>query len=252
MKFRNHYASMGCAALVVAWACAATLEWELLSSPAAVAAAVVDLATQGRLFADVAASVYRVSIGVGIALVLTLVLAALAVVVPRLSDVLSGPIELARPVPPIAWVPLAILVFGIGNASAAAIVALGAFFPMWLSTVRGVASIRHAHILTAMSLGARAPHLAAYIIVPSVLPHALHGLRLGVGMGWFCVVAAEMMGASSGLGHGVQLFSLNLEIANLYAYICMIGLLGFSLNVVLLGLERRVCAWHTTESWRND
>ena len=71
-------------------------------------------------------------------------------------------------------------------------------------------------------------------------------------MGWFCVVAAEMMGASSGLGHGVQLFSLNLEIANLYAYICLIGVLGFTFNILLVALGRKVCAWHTTESWLND
>jgi ABC-type nitrate/sulfonate/bicarbonate transport system permease component len=252
MRSSTHFALLGCAFFVVAWAAAAELDLALLSSPAAVAGALVDLATRGRLFADAAASIYRVAIGVGIALVLTMTLAAMAILVPRLSDMLSGPIELARPVPPLAWVPLAIMVFGVGNSSAAAIVALGAFFPMWLSTIRGVAGIRHAHILTAMSLGARSPQLAAYIFIPSVLPHALHGLRVGVGMGWFCVVAAEMLGASSGLGHGVQRFSLNLEIANLYAYICLIGVLGFTFNILLVALERKVCAWHTTESWRNE
>jgi ABC-type nitrate/sulfonate/bicarbonate transport system permease component len=228
------------------------LNLPLLSSPAAVADALADLAAQGRLFADAAASTYRVLIGVSIALTLTVVLVAMAVLVRHLADIFSGPIELARPVPPIAWVPLAIMVLGVGDSSAAAIVAIGAFFPMWLSTIRGVAAIRHTHILAAQSLGARARHLAAYIVIPSVLPHALHGLRVGVGMGWFSVVAAEMMGASSGLGHGVQLFSLNLEIANLYAYIGSIGVLGFTFNILLVWLERKACAWHTAESWRDD
>jgi ABC-type nitrate/sulfonate/bicarbonate transport system permease component len=252
MSARTLFAWLGCVLALGAWALAAQLDLPLLSSPVEVGGALANLAAQGRLLADVAASTYRVLIGVSIALALTLVLVAMSVVVANLADVFSGPIELARPVPPIAWVPLAIMVLGVGDGSAAAIVAIGAFFPMWLSTIRGVTAIRNTHVLAAQSLGAKARHLAAYIVVPSVLPHALHGLRVGVGMGWFSVVAAEMMGASSGLGHGVQLFSLNLEIANLYAYIGSIGILGFTFNALLVWLERKACAWHTTESWRND
>jgi len=66
-----------------------------------------------------------------------------------------------------------------------------------------------------------------------MLSSFMHGIRLGVGLAWFSLVAAEMMGASSGLGHGIQLFSLNLQIANLYAYLLTIGLVGFTLNLML-------------------
>jgi ABC-type nitrate/sulfonate/bicarbonate transport system permease component len=242
----------GCLVFILLWAGLSRTGAALLPSPLAVAEAFAGLAVQGQLARDVSASLYRVIAGVGMAFGLVLALTAVAMLSPAVSDFVSGPLELVRPVPPIAWIPLAIMLLGIGNASAIAIVALGAFFPMWLSALRGIAGVRRAHIMAARSLGARSRELLSDVIVPSWLPYGLHGLRLGVGMGWFSVVAAEMMGATMGLGQGVQLFSLNLQIAQLYAYIVTIGVLGFSLNHLLMTVERRSGRWQSLESWRND
>ncbi|WP_159107337.1 ABC transporter permease [Azospirillum sp. B506] len=245
MLARQVWPLLGCALLVVLWALAARGAPTLLPPPGDVALALVDLAQQGRLAADAWASVSRVLMGLAVAVAATLVLAVPAAVWPAFGAVASGPIELVRPVPPIAWVPLAIMAFGVGTGAAVAIVALGAFLPLWLATAKGLRLVRRSHLLAARSLGAGWRLLLTDVAVPSVLPHFLHGLRLGVGLGWFSVVAAEMMGVPSGLGQGVQRFSLNLEMARLYAYIVAVGAIGFAWNALLLPLEGRACHWLT-------
>jgi len=218
-----------------------------VSSFREVADAYADLAINGNLIPDIIDSVKRVLIGVFVAFGVGALLSVLSFFARPLGHIVNGPVELARPVPPIAWVPVAIVIFGIGDAPAVAIVALGAFFPIWLSLFKGMSEVREQHLLAARSLGATPYQCFARIVVPSIMPSVFHGLRLGVGLGWFCVVAAEMMGAQTGLGFGVQLYSLNLEIPRTYSYILTIGLIGFVLNYVIAGIEARVCRWHTLE-----
>jgi ABC-type nitrate/sulfonate/bicarbonate transport system permease component len=234
----------GCLLVLVLWSFGARSYQPLLPPPSAVAANLLYLAAEGPLGEDVWASVTRVLGGVGIALLVTVLLGLGAALWPPFERIIAGPIELARPVPPIAWVPLAIMAFGVGPRSAIAIVTVGAFFPMWLSVARGLREIQKVHVLAARSLGAGPGILLSDIVLPSVLPHLLHGLRLGVGLGWFSVVAAEMMGAPNGLGRGIQMFSLNIEVTNLYAYILTTGAIGFACNSILFALERRAGHWH--------
>lgn len=202
------------------------------------------LTREGTVLRDVAASLGRVLPGVGIALLAATILAVLSAVWRGLGALFDGALELLRPIPPIAWAPVAILAFGIGDAPAIAIVFLGAFFPIWLGMQQGFREVRSQHLLAARSLGAGRRLLLTDVVFPSVLPYALHGLRVGVGTGWFCVVAAEMMGAQSGLGHGVQLFSLNLELGRTYTYLVLIGCTGAAMNALLRALERRWARWH--------
>jgi ABC-type nitrate/sulfonate/bicarbonate transport system permease component len=243
---------LGCTVFVAIWALAAGGGTTLLPSPLNVLQALGNLAAEGRLWSDVLASALRVFAGIGLAAIISLSLLGMALVVPSLSDVFSGPIELLRPIPPIAWVPIGIAAFGASDRSAIAIVATGAFFPMWLGGISGIASIRRAHVLAARSLGAGSRHLLTGVVGPCVLPAGLRGLRLGVGMGWFSVVAAEMIGAPGGLGQGLQLYSMNLQTAQLYAYILTIGIIGYILNALILALQRRVCRWQETDGWRHE
>jgi ABC-type nitrate/sulfonate/bicarbonate transport system permease component len=198
----------------------------------------------GALTRDALASLGRVAPGVGIALAAAVALTGLGAAVRGLGDLLDGVLELLRPIPPIAWTPVAILAFGIGNAPAVAIVCLGAFFPIWLGLQQGLREVRTQHVLAARSFGAGRRLLLTDVVVPSVLPYALHGLRVGLGIGWFCVVAAEMMGAHSGLGYGIQLFSLNLELGRTYAYLVVVGALGAVMNALMRAAERRWARWH--------
>jgi ABC-type nitrate/sulfonate/bicarbonate transport system permease component len=228
------------------------LVWWLATPPkstlvpplASVAREAADLARSGTLLRDALASLGRVAPGVGIALAAAVALTGLGAAVRGLGDLFEGVLELIRPIPPIAWTPVAILAFGIGNAPAVAIVCVGAFFPIWLGLQQGLREVRTQHVLAARSFGAGRRLLLTDVVVPSVLPYALHGLRVGLGIGWFCVVAAEMMGAHSGLGYGVQLFSLNLELGRTYAYLVAIGVLGAAMNALMRTAERHWARWH--------
>lgn len=202
------------------------------------------LVRSGALFADGLASLGRIGAGVAIATVVALLLAIPAALWPTFSYLFGGVIELIRPVPPLAWIPIAILAFGIGNEPAIAIVALGAFFPIWLGLQQGFTEVRGQHLLAARSFGANTRVKLFDVILPSVLPYAFHGFRLGVGLGWFCVVAAELMGANSGLGYGIQLNSLNLSMGKTYSYVVVIAALGAGMNFVLQSIEARVFRWH--------
>lgn len=210
-----------------------------IPSLADVLGAMIAALESGDLAADAAASFVRVLAGTGIALAVATFLALPAVLAPPIRHALSGVLELLRPIPPLAWVPFAIMTLGIGNRPALAIVALGAFFPIWLSYMQGVDAVCEEHLQAARSLGASRLQIVAHVIGPSVAPYAMHGLRVGGGIAWFCVVAAEMMGASSGLGHRVQLLSLNIQMDGVFAYLIAIGLLGTGLNATLQWLERR-------------
>lgn len=201
------------------------------------------LASTGDLFRDVWASLQRVMLGVGIAFLAAVALSCLSVICRPLVALMSGWLELMRPIPPIAWAPIAIIWFGIGETPAIAIVSLGAFFPIWMSIQQGLESVEEQHVWAAKSLGASTFLLVCDVIIPSVLPFLCHGLRIGIGLGWFCLVAAEMVGAQSGLGYGVQLFSLNLETPKIYCYILIIGTIGFAMNLTMRYLEHKLIPW---------
>lgn len=241
---RKHLRSfVGLGVIVSAWFFLVPENFVLLPPLSEVAHTFNELLSQGPLVKDTIASLARVLAGVAIATVIALILGAITAYWRPFADFLSGGVELIRPVPPIAWTPLAIIAFGVGASPAIAIVALGAFFPIWLGIRQGLTEVRQSHLLAARSLGARWRVLMSDIIVPSVLPYAFHGLRLGMGLGWFCVVAAEMMGASSGLGYGIQLFSLNIEMPKLYSYLVVIGLMGYLSNSLLQIVDQRLSHW---------
>lgn len=229
--------------LGLAWWLATPQKSMLVPPLAEVARDAAGLLRSGAMARDALASLGRVGPGVGLALAAAVALTGLGAAVRGLGDLLDGILELIRPIPPIAWTPIAILAFGIGNAPAVAIVCLGAFFPIWLGLHQGLREVRAPHLLAARSFGAGRRLLLTDVVIPSVLPYGLHGLRVGLGTGWFCVVAAEMMGAHSGLGYGLQLFSLNLELGRTYAYLIAIGVLGAAMNAAMRAAERHWARW---------
>ena len=204
---------------------------------------IVDLAFRGWLLQDILASLYRVTAGVCVSFLLASLMALVSVYWKAFPDYVAGGVEVLRPVPPIAWVPLALVALGVGDKPAIAIVALGAFFPIWLGMVQGIRNVNPSHLHAAASMGCNQRLLLTNVIIPSALPDIAHGLRLGVGLAWFCVVAAEMMGAASGLGYGIQLFSQNLEISRMYVYLLTIGLLGYFSNMLLEHVSARLNSW---------
>ncbi|MCK5359633.1 MAG: ABC transporter permease [Gammaproteobacteria bacterium] len=231
--------------LFLAWVLVEPTAGVLLPPLKEVIASLADLAQRGWLIDDVLASLYRVVVGVCLSFLLASFMGFIAVYWKTFPDYIAGGFEIIRPVPPIAWVPLALIAFGVGDKPAIAIVALGAFFPIWLGMVQGIRNVNPSHLHAAASLGCTRRLLLTDIIIPSALPDIAHGLRLGVGLAWFCVVAAEMMGAASGLGYGIQLFSQNLEISRMYVYLLAIGLLGYLSNVLLESVADYLNGWRS-------
>ena len=234
---------VGLLVLLLTWVILEPVAGVLLPPLSEVMSSIIDMAHQGWLIEDIFASIYRVAAGVCLSFLLASVMALISVYWKTFPDYVAGGVEVLRPVPPIAWVPLALVALGVGDRPAIAIVSLGAFFPIWLGMVQGLRNVNPSHMHAAASLGCTHRMLLTDVIIPSALPDVAHGLRLGVGLAWFCVVAAEMMGAANGLGYGIQLFSQNLEISRMYVYLLAIGLLGYLSNLLLESVTERLNNW---------
>jgi NitT/TauT family transport system permease protein len=164
----------------------------------------------------------------------------------KLADRLSYPIiELVRPIPPIAWIPLTIIMLGLTHQAAGFIIFIGGVFPVLLNTRHGVASIEVKYLEAAMTLGAtRRLTLIRRVVIPAALPSIMTGIRVGSGVAWMCVVAAELFGvAPYGLGYQIEIAKLYFLLDVIIAYMLAIGILGFALDVLYRAIEGKVLAW---------
>ena len=166
----------------------------------AVARALVQLASRGTLFKHLLASLFRVTwgflLGAGVGVPLGLVLGW-----SRRSGLALNPfLQVLRPISPLAWIPLAILWFGVGDLPAIFIIFLGTLFPMTVTAMNAVRSVPAVHIQAGQNFGLTPVQIIARIVFPSAWPELVTGLRVTMGIAWLVVVAAEMMAVNSGLG----------------------------------------------------
>lgn len=217
----------------------------LLPPPLAVLKTYGELIADGSLALDVRASIVRVFGGFLIAASLAVPLALLLAYSRILRGLVMPLIALIRPIPPIAWIPLAILWMGLGDPPSYFITAVAAFFPIFLNSFAGGTSLQEEHVNAARSLGAKPAALLLTVMLPSALPMIVTGLRIGLGQAWMAVVTAELIAAQSGLGYMIQISRLNLETARVLVGMTVIGLLG-AVMIGLLGVvEKRVIVpWH--------
>lgn len=215
----------------------------LLPTPSAVLGGFSQLVQDGTLAGDILASLQRVFVGFliasGIAVPLALLLAHSTV----LRRVILPVVNLIRPIPPIAWIPIAILWFGIGNKPSYFITAIAAFFPVFLNSFFGATAVEDQHLNAAKCLGARKGALVARILFPSALPMIWTGLKIGLGQAWMAVVTAELIAAQSGLGYMIQVSRLNLDTSYVLVGMVTIGILGSLMTYTLGRLERYVLPW---------
>jgi ABC-type nitrate/sulfonate/bicarbonate transport system permease component len=195
------------------------------------------------LLNDAIASIQRVLFGFLIASVLGVFLGLLCGVNKWISRLISPILELLRPIPPIAWIPLAILWFGIGNNPAYFLVFLGAFFPIFSNTYLGVSSVEETYKRAAYSLGATRKEIITDIILPASMPQIFTGLKIGLGVGWMVVIAAELVGAQSGLGYMIQLNRFLLNSPEIITGMLTIGFVGFLLNLLITKIEKLSVPW---------
>jgi ABC-type nitrate/sulfonate/bicarbonate transport system permease component len=237
------------------------LAWQLLSmvgvlpyyklpSPLEIAVGVKSLLMEGLppgylLYRHALESLFRVFCGFSIAACLGFPLGILMGWSEKLRTLLRPIIEILRPIPPLAWIPIAIIWFGIGIESAAFIIFLGAFFPILLNTVSGVLTVDVRLVEATKVLGARERHILLKVLAPASLPSMWTGLRIGLGIAWMTLVAAEFTGVKSGYGLGYLIMvARDIQRPDLViAGMMTIGIIGYGLDELLRGGQRRLLKW---------
>lgn len=191
-------------------------------------------------------SIYRVVIGYGLACLLSIPLGLLMGWSERLHSLISTIVDVVRPIPPLAWIPIAILWFGIGIKSAAFIIFLGAFPPILLSTISGVRSINPRFIEAARTLHAREKDIFFKILLPGSVPSIFTGMRIGIGIAWMTLVAAEFTGVKEGYGLGYMIMtSRDLQRPNeIIAGMLVIGFVGLVIDMGIRFVESKIVKWN--------
>ncbi|MHB1737654.1 MAG: ABC transporter permease [Acidithiobacillus sp.] len=219
----------------------------LLPTPFEVARSMVKLVRDGSLITDVSASLKRVSIGFFAAAVIAVPLAMVMAYNRLLCRLVLPVIQLLRPIPPIAWIPIGILWFGIGNETSYFITAVAAFAPIFLNAFSGGLATERQHIHAAKTLGASKRAIVRYIMFPSALPMIWTGLKIGLGQSWMAVVTAELVAAQSGLGYMIEVNRLNLDTPSVIVGMAAIGVLGAAMTVILNWCEQYIFPWKQAE-----
>jgi len=160
-----------------------------------------------------------------------------------INDQVDPLIEVLRPVPPLAWIPLSILWFGIGDIQNQFIIFLGMFFPILLNTIAGVKNIEPNIIRAARCLGASEARILRRIVLRAALPQIITGIRVGLGVGWMALVAAELVGANSGLGFLINDARTLLRTDVVIVGMITIGFVGLIIDRTIRITGRRMMPW---------
>ena len=215
----------------------------LLPPPSQVTASFWVLLKSGDLLRHIGISMLRVLGGFGIAALLGLGLGiaiGLSRTLDRWTDLI---IQVVKPIPPIAWIPLAILWFGIGEQSKVYIIFLGAFFPIIINTIDGIRQTDGKFVELARILAVPRLKFVRQVVLPGALPAIMTGLRVGLMVAWMCVVAAELIAASSGIGYLImdarQLSQSDVVLVGMVS----IGVVGKLMDSLIKRLEKRLINW---------
>jgi NitT/TauT family transport system permease protein len=221
----------------------------LLPGPWEVLRGVGDLLRHGLLFKYVVASLFRVTWGFVLAAVLAIPLGLMIGWFRRADMAFSPLVQVFRPISPLAWIPLAILWFGVGDLSSVFLIFLGSFFPLLLTAINAVKNIPAVYVNAGRNFGMGPSMLMTRVLFPAVVPQLLIGLRITLGVAWLVVVAAEMIAVNSGLGFLiVDARNAGNRYDLVVAGMVIIGLIGLLLDTAMRSLERvRYFRWGYSE-----
>lgn len=163
----------------------------------------------------------------------------------KVNAFVSPIFEFLRPIPPIAWIPLVILWFGVGEFSKVFLVTLGAYVPILMNTVTGVKMVPPVLLDVGKIYKASSVQILKEIVLPAALPAIFAGLKTAVSSGWMIVLAAEMMASKSGVGFLITRGMEAYDVAMIIVGMCIIGIVGYLISICLSLLERRLCPWKT-------
>lgn len=216
-----------------------------------VVSALVHLSATGELFVHIGASLQRSLTGFILAMVLAIPLGVLLGWFTGLEQVFDPVFQIIRNTSVLAIFPIFILLFGIGEISKAAIIFWGCIWPMVLNTVSGVKNIDPLLVKAARSMGISDFALFRKVVVPASMPSILTGIRLSAGLSIIILVAAEMLGASKGMGFLIYYSEQKYEIPNMYAGIITVSTVGVLVNYLLVLLEKRVIGWKEQRNYES-
>ncbi|MDD1719470.1 MAG: ABC transporter permease [Methanoregulaceae archaeon] len=222
----------------------------ILPSPVDVAVSFVSLLENGSLPMDFATSILHFAIGLGAALLIGIPVGIVMGWNRRIDALLDPVIEILRPIPPLAWIPFAIVWFGLTNASAGFVIFVGSVFPVLINTYTGFRSVPRIFVEAGKMLGCiKDRDLIRYIAFPSALPSVAAGIRIATGVGWMCLVAAELFGVSKfGLGQKLWFFYNLHQMDAVVVYMILLGLIGLGFDMVFrYWIERQFLKWRMGE-----
>ena len=192
-------------------------------------------------------SIFRVLLGYAIASLLGIILGIFIGAFQKVDDLLSPPLELLRPIPAVAWIPLAILLFPTAEAGMIFITFVGGFFPVLISTIKGVESTLNDTVLIRVGqcLGAKPRHIFQDIVIPGALPNIASGLVIGMGNAWFCLVTAEILAGRYGVGYITWESYVTSNYPPIVMGMLLIGLMGALSSWAVNRLTSMLMPWRT-------
>ncbi|MBJ8348070.1 ABC transporter permease [Antrihabitans sp. YC2-6] len=233
-------------AVVAGWDILVRLEYfspALLPSPGAVVDAAREMFAQGTLVADAEASFRRALSGFVVGSTIAVIVGTLTGRSKIARALLEPTIQVIRPIPAIALVPLAILWFGLGEESKLFLTSLGVFFPVWVNTHAGISATRDDYLRVAACLGAPRRQVFAHVVLPASLPFVLTGLRQGIAMSLILIVASEQAGVTAGLGFRLDQARLFSQPDRLFACLAALGIVGALADQIFHRGTRGLVRW---------
>ncbi|MCU7920673.1 MAG: ABC transporter permease [Candidatus Thiodiazotropha sp. (ex Epidulcina cf. delphinae)] len=206
-----------------------------------------ELWSSGTIQSAIAASGYRLGIGLLIAIILGVPIGILMGRSKKFREMSNSPFQLLRMISPLAWMPLAVVVFATWNQSIIFLIAIASLWPIAFATAAGLAKVDPAWFKVARNLGAKPLHLLTKIIMPAISFDVFTGIRLALGVAWIVLVPAEYLGVTSGLGYSIEDARETLSYDHLTAIVLVIGAIGYILDSTCVLFIKRF-SWHHAES----
>ncbi len=220
----------------------------LLPGPERVASAFVSVTMDGDLFLHAALSLARLSLSLAIATAIAVPLGLAMGTSETIEHIVDPVVEILRPISGIAWIPLALFIFGIGHSLPVFIMAYTAAFPILVGTIAGAKFVDRRVVDAARVMGLDRATIIRRVVVPAALPSILVSLRLGVASGWTAVIAAELVGAPNGLGYAISWYREMLVTPKVLAFIAMVGVSGYLCDLLLRRMTRVLTPWAPSEA----
>ena len=214
-----------------------------LPSPLRVFDALTDLARDGELLEHAVVSVTRLVLSLAVAVLVAVPLGVVMGLSRTANAYIDPLVEMLRPISGIAWIPLALFIFGVGDTLPVFIMVYVAFFPLLLNTIAGVRGVDERLVAAARTMGIGRRAMLTSVVAPAALPNVMVGFRLAFAAAWAAIIAAELIGAPSGFGFAIEWYRNLLMSPKVFSFIVTIGLVGYLCDVGLRALQRRLTPW---------